>query len=296
MLDLKKKYLSFIKKQEIFGEYFYDKINQLNKFYLPLCNELFKKYRLKKKPLIVGLSGGQGSGKSTISKILQIILEVKFKLNVVCFSIDDFYKTASERKKMSKSIHSLFRTRGVPGTHDYKMLTNVFNYLTRKKFKTIRIPKFDKAIDDRSKVRYWQTIKKKPDIIIFEGWCVGARPQSIKELKKPLNSLEKEEDTNLTWRKKVNNELRTNYKKIYKLLDKKIYLKVPSFGYVLKWRLLQEKKLRMKLNKKKSMNNKEVKRFVMFYERITRKMVKDYKNNDVIMFIDKKHKIGSIKF
>jgi D-glycerate 3-kinase len=184
----------------------------------------------------------------------------------------------------------------VPGTHDYKMLTNVFNYLTRKKFKTIRIPKFDKAIDDRSKVRYWQTIKKKPDIIIFEGWCVGARPQSIKELKKPLNSLEKEEDTNLTWRKKVNNELRTNYKKIYKLLDKKIYLKVPSFGYVLKWRLLQEKKLRMKLNKKKSMNNKEVKRFVMFYERITRKMVKDYKNNDVIMFIDKKHKIGSIKF
>ena len=296
MLDLKKKYLSFIKKQEIFGEYFYDKINQLNKFYLPLCNELFKKYRLKKKPLIVGLSGGQGSGKSTISKILQIILEVKFKLNVVCFSIDDFYKTASERKKMSKSIHSLFRTRGVPGTHDYKMLTNVFNYLTRRKFKTIRIPKFDKAIDDRSKVRYWQTIKKKPDIIIFEGWCVGARPQSIKELKKPLNSLEKEEDTNLTWRKKVNNELRTNYKKIYKLLDKKIYLKVPSFGYVLKWRLLQEKKLRMKLNKKKSMNNKEVKRFVMFYERITRKMVKDYKNNDVIMFIDKKHKIGSIKF
>ena len=100
----------------------------------------------------------------------------------------------------------------------------------------------------------------------------------------------------MTWRKKVNNELRTNYKKIYKLLDKKIYLKVPSFGYVLKWRLLQEKKLRMKLNKKKSMNNKEVKRFVMFYERITRKMVKDYKNNDVIMFIDKKHKIGSIKF
>ena len=74
-------------------------------------------------------------------------------------------------------------------------------------------------------------VKKKPDII-FEGWCVGAKPQSLRELKKPINILEKEEDTKLTWRKKVNNELRTNYKKIYNLLDKKIYLKVPNFKYV----------------------------------------------------------------
>ena len=55
-----------------------------------------------------------------------------------------------------------------------------------------------------------------------------------KEFKKPINILEKEEDTKLTWRKKVNNELKTNYKKIYNLIDKSIYLKVPNFKYVLK--------------------------------------------------------------
>ena len=151
------------------------------------------------------------------------------------------------------------------------------------------------STDDRLNVRYWQQIRKKPDIIIFEGWCVGAKPQQYKELKEPLNILEKAEDTKLTWRKKVNNEMKTDYKKIYKLLDKKIYLKVPNFKYVLKWRLLQEKKLRLK-SKKKAMNNKQIRRFIMFYERITKNMAKDYKNNDAIVFIDKSHKIKSIKF
>ena len=142
---------------------------------------------------------------------------------------------------------------------------------------------------------HWLKIKKKPDIIIFEGWCVGAKPQSYKDLLKPINILEKIEDTKLTWRKKVNNELDTNYRKIYNLIDKKIYLKVPNFKYVLKWRLLQEKKLRVK-SKKKGMSDKQIKRFVMFYERVTKNMTKNYKKNDFVIIIDKSHKIKSIKF
>ncbi len=293
--NLKKKYLKFIKKQEISGELFHNKLIQLNKFFLPFCDKLFNLYKSKKRPFLLGLSGAQGSGKSTISQILKIIFHFRYNLNVVCFSIDDFYKTGSERKKMSKSIHPLFMTRGVPGTHDCKLLYKIIKILLNKKFNTIKIPKFDKSIDDRLSTKYWQKIKKKPDIIIFEGWCVGAKPQQSKELKKPINILEKFEDTKLTWRKKVNNEMKTDYKKIYKLLDKKIYLKVPNFKYVLKWRLLQEKKLRLK-SKKKAMNNKQIRRFIMFYERITKNMAKDYKNNDAIVFIDKSHKIKSIKF
>ena len=250
MSDLKKTYFKFIRSQETSGEKFNDKLRQLKNFYLPICDKLFKLYKSKNRTLLIGLSGSQGSGKSTISQILKIIFHSNFNLNVVSFSIDDFYKTSSERKKMSKSIHPLFMTRGVPGTHDSKMLYNTIKNLLKKRFKSIKIPKFDKSIDDRFKSKYWQMIKKKPDIIIFEGWCVGATPQPFKELKKPMNLLEKAEDTKLTWRKKVNNELKTNYKKIYNLLDKKIYLKVPNFKYVLKWRLLQEKKLRLKSKKK----------------------------------------------
>ena len=136
---------------------------------------------------------------------------------------------------------------------------------------------------------------KKPDIIIFEGWCVGAKPQKTKELKKPINVLEKVEDTKLTWRRKVNNELKTNYKKIYNLIDKKIYLKVPNFKYVLKWRLLQEKKLGLK-SKNKIMNNKQITRFIMFYERVTKNMLNNFQDNDFVIILDKKHKIKSIKF
>ena len=295
MSDLKKTYFKFIRSQETSGEKFNDKLRQLKNFYLPICDKLFKLYKSKNRTLLIGLSGSQGSGKSTISQILKIIFHSNFNLNVVSFSIDDFYKTSSERKKMSKSVHPLFMTRGVPGTHDSKMLYNTIKNLLKKRFKSIKIPKFDKSIDDRFKSKYWQMIKKKPDIIIFEGWCVGATPQPFKELKKPMNLLEKAEDTKLTWRKKVNNELKTNYKKIYNLLDKKIYLKVPNFKYVLKWRLLQEKKLRLK-SKKKAMTDKQIKRFIMFYERLTKNMTKEYKKNDTVIFIDESHKIKSIKF
>ena len=85
--------------------------------------------------------------------------------------------------------------------------------------------------------------KKKPDIVIFEGWCVGATPQKNKDLLAPINILEKEKDKKRIWRNKVNKELKKKYKKIFKLIDTYIFLKVPSFKYVYKWRLLQEKKL-----------------------------------------------------
>ena len=95
------------------------------------------------------MTGGQGSGKSTIAQILKIILKEGFKLNTVIFSIDDFYKTLKERKKMSLKVSPLFLTRGVPGTHDTKLLEKCIKALKSNKFNKIRIPKFDKSIDDR---------------------------------------------------------------------------------------------------------------------------------------------------
>ena len=49
---------------------------------------------------------------------------------------------------MSKNISPLFLTRGVPGTHDTKMLFNCIKNLKNNNLKNI-IPKFDKANDDR---------------------------------------------------------------------------------------------------------------------------------------------------
>lgn len=295
MSDLKKFYLGFLKKQSLKGEPFLNKLDQLNSFYLPLTNWIYKKYKKKDNTLVISLSGGQGSGKSTIAQILKLILIKNFKLKVTSFSLDDFYKTQQQRKRMSISIHPLFLTRGVPGTHDHKMLLNIIKKLLSLKFKSLKIPKFDKSKDDRFKKSMWQKVNSKPDIIIFEGWCIGAKPQSLNVLKKPTNHLEKNLDIKLTWRKKVNNELKTNYKKIFKFIDYKIFIKVPSFRYVFKWRKLQEKKLRLKF-RRKTMNNNEIKKFVMYYERITRQMIKNFNYFDAIINIDKKHRIKSVKY
>ena len=85
----KKKYLNFLRKQEILGEPFYDKIGQFNNFYIPITNNIYKNFKKKKDTLVIGLSGGQGSGKSTIAKILKLIIKLRFNLNIINFSIDD---------------------------------------------------------------------------------------------------------------------------------------------------------------------------------------------------------------
>ena len=119
---LKIRYLKFLKSQEVLSEPFRDKLGQLDNFYLPLSKKIYDNYSKDKKTKIIGLSGGQGAGKSTISGILKIILKEYFNLNTVIFSIDDFYKTLKERKKMSIKVSPLFLTRGVPGTHDTSLL------------------------------------------------------------------------------------------------------------------------------------------------------------------------------
>ena len=294
---IKKKYLKFLSSQEVMSEPFRDKLGQLNKFFLPICKMIEDDYLKKRKTRVIGLTGDQGTGKSTISNILKIILKEAHGLETVIFSIDDFYKTFSERKILSKKINTLFLTRGVPGTHDTEMLYKCIKNLKNKNFKKFMIPKFDKSSDNRSPKNKWLKIKKKPNIVIFEGWCVGVEAQKNKDLIIPINKLEKQRDKKKIWRKQVNLELKKKYKKIFNLIDKLIFLKVPSFKYVFKWRLLQEQKLRITSKGKKTMTAKEIKIFIMYYERLTKHMLKTLpRTADTVIGIDEKHRLRSIKF
>ena len=294
---LKKKYLSFLSSQEVQNEPFYDKLGQYKKFYIPICEKIYTDFKKNKKIKIIGLTGGQGAGKSTITQIIKLILNYKYNLNVAYFSIDDFYKTLKERKKLSKNIHKLFQTRGVPGTHDTKLLKKTFSDLTKKKFTPVLLPSFDKSKDDRAPKKKWKKINKQPHIIIFEGWCIGARSQKNKNLIKPINILEKKEDPKLIWRKKVNKELKNEYNKIFNKINRLIFLKVPNFECVYKWRLLQEKKLKLTSGGKKIMSAFQVRQFIMYYERITMQMLKDLTSKAyAVLYLDKKHRFSKIKF
>ena len=294
---IKSDYLKFLKKQEVAGKPIVDKIGKLNKFYLPLSEWLYSVYKKDNKIKIIGLSGGQGAGKSTITGILKFILKRKYGLNLCVFSIDDFYKTKAERKKMSKKVHPLFLTRGVPGTHDINLINRTIKQLKKQRFKTVLIPKFDKSMDDRSKKNKWQKIKKPPHLIIFEGWCVGAKHQKNTELKKPLNLIERKHDGDLIWRKTVNNSLKNHYKKLFNKIDRLVYLKAPNFNNIFEWRLLQEQKMKLTSKNKKTMSKSQIREFIMFYERITRDMMKNFSRiSDLTVFLDKSHRSKKIKF
>ena len=287
----------FIKSQETPKEKFKNKEKMIKSFLIPISFWIAKKAK-KNKPCIVGLSGGQGSGKTTISSIISIILRKYFKLNVFIISIDDFYKTRKERFLLSKRIHPALMTRGVPGTHDINMMLDFFKRVKGKKFRLLKLPKFNKAIDERYNKKLWHTLKKRPDVIIFEGWCVGAKPEKNSTLKKSVNSLEKFKDKKLTWRRYVNKQLKSKYKQLYDQLNCLLYIKSNNFSLLRKWRIKQEKKLMLKKkrsNKFKIMSDKEVINFMRTYQRVTQNMFKYVpKYASIILNLNSNHQIKSV--
>jgi len=152
--NVKEDYFKFLNKEKILGKSKAEKIKRLKKIYIPISFWIENKYKKKGETLILGFSGGQGSGKTTVSGILKIILKKFFKRKLHVSSIDDFYKTLNDRDKMSHKTHSLFKTRGVPGTHDINLVKKFFYFIKKKKFKKTKLPKFDKSIDDRLKKKY----------------------------------------------------------------------------------------------------------------------------------------------
>ena len=291
---VKKDCLKFIKSQETKADKFKNKERMIKSFLIPLCFWINKKAN-KTRPYFVGLAGGQGTGKTTISSLIRIILTKYFKLNVFRISIDDFYKTRKERINLSKRVHPMLLTRGVPGTHDINMMLNFFRKSKSKKFKRLKLPTFNKAIDDRYNKKKWYDLKKKPDVIIFEGWCVGAKSEKNITLNKAINSLERAKDQKKIWRKHVNHQLKSNYKNLYSQLNCLIYLKAKNFSLLQKWRLKQERKLWVKSKvKSKIMSRGDVLNFMQTYQRITQNMFRNMpKYASVIFNLNSNHQIKS---
>jgi len=293
---VKKDCLKFIKSQETQADKFKNKERMIKSFLIPLCFWINSKAD-KKKPYFVGLAGGQGTGKTTTSSLIKIILSKYFKLNVFRISIDDFYKTRKERISLSKRVHPMLLTRGVPGTHDINMMLNFFKKSKSKKFKRLKLPTFNKAIDDRFGKKHWYDLKKKPDVIIFEGWCVGAKSEKNDTLKRTINSMEKTKDQKQIWRKYVNDQLKTKYRKLYSQLNCLIYLKAKDFSLLQKWRLKQERKLWIKSKKSsntKIMSKQDVLSFMQTYQRVTQNMFRYMpKYASIIINLNSNHQIKS---
>jgi D-glycerate 3-kinase len=220
--------------------------------------------RPHRRPLVFGLCGSQGSGKSTLARALAH----RFPRTVV-LSLDDFYLTRAERMRLAHEVHPLLAVRGVPGTHDIGLACSVFAALDRGE--VVPLPRFDKATDDRVDPALWQLAPEEVDLVIFEGWCVGACPQPEAALEAAVNLLEKEEDPAAVWRRYVNAQLAGPYQRLFSRIDRLALLRAPDWQRVYAWRLQQEQELRRSgATGEGLMDEEEVRRFISYYERLTR--------------------------
>lgn len=219
-----------------------------------------------KRPLVVGLCGSQGSGKSTLAAALLPRLTAQ-GFRTAILSLDDLYLTATDRATLGETVHPLLRTRGVPGTHDIALAHRMGDALGRPG--TVQMPRFDKAADDRAAET--SPVEAPVDLILFEGWCVGARPEAPEALAEPVNALERNEDPDDRWRRFVNMSLAGTYRTLFDRIDRLILLAAPSFDVVHRWRTEQEDELRTRSPAGAAlMDAAAIAHFIQHYERLTR--------------------------
>ena len=234
-------------------------ISEIKDTYYKLFSQLHNKKTLM-------IAGSQGSGKSTLSLLIKTYFKKFYKKDVVILSIDDFYLSSFQREKLAIKLKTnLFHTRGVPCTHNLKLLIETVDKLKRNKF-PVYIPIFDKVTDNKKK--HNRKINK-ADLIILEGWCVGSKPIEPLYLKKNINDLEKISDPNMIWRTAYNQAL-VEYQKLFNKFNYYIFINLPDWKYVINWKYKQELNLRS-LSSDNHLK-KKLYQFIQYYEKLSKWM------------------------
>ncbi|KAI9474485.1 hypothetical protein LPJ78_001200 [Coemansia sp. RSA 989] len=227
--------------------------------------------------LVVGINGPQGSGKTTLVNELTYYLN-QMKLRTVGFSLDDIYLTNQEQRHLAQT-HSnpLLRYRGQPGTHDVDLGRSTLCGL--RDGRPTKIPGYDKSryggYGDRMPKHQWKQVSEAPDIVLFEGWCLGFRSLDSNEFACYLEQVHgdsplykysrKFDDDSLA---QINRNLPEYEQKLYPLIDAWVSLRVDDLDVIYRWRKQQEDDLAAQ--GKDCMSDKQledfVSRFMPLYE------------------------------
>lgn len=250
---------------------------------IPMAAWLIRAQNTLQRPLMLAIGGAQGSGKSTLASALGLVLERCFAVSPCVLSLDDFYRSRRERAALGRGLHPLLATRGVPGTHDVDLLAQTLDRLrTADKQDLIRLPVFDKHRDDQAPAQRQRLIAGRPSIVILEGWCLGARPQSTAELAIPQNELEAREDPDGRWRRYVNDQLAGPYQDLLSAMDYRFHMAAPDWESVSRWRWNQEQRLIRQLKDDYQgglQTPAAFERFMAHYQRLSQSLLDD-KGND----------------
>jgi len=246
------------------------------------------------RPLLAGLSGLQGSGKSTFARTLAR-RAAQQGARLVVLSLDDFYLARHARQRLARALHPLCATRGVPGTHDIDLLDDVLRALASAgPAMPARVPRFDKGRDTRLPPSRWRRIDHPPDIVLLEGWCVGVPAQAAAALVSPCNALERDEDIDGCWRRWANTQLADRYTTLWRRLQRLILLQAPDFRVVRAWRGEQERG-RLARAAPHALHGAALDRFLMHYERLSRHALRSLPGQaDLRIVLDHRRRVRAI--
>jgi D-glycerate 3-kinase len=264
----------------------------------PILAALAPALAAARRPLVVGLGGAQGAGKSTVAAALADALAAGGRRAAV-LSLDDLYLDRAARARLADTVHPLFATRGPPGTHDVALGAAVLDGLAAGA--PVALPRFDKAADAPRPPAEWPTVNAPGDasaaVVVFEGWCVGARPEPASALGRPVNALEAAEDPDGRWRRAVRAALGGAYQALWARVDVLAFLAAPGWDVVPGWRLEQERALAAAGGRGAGvMDAAGVARFVQYFERVTRHMLAELPARaDVTVRLDARRRVVGVE-
>lgn len=236
---------------------------------LPLSGWIAEKARERRR--VIAFGGPPGSGKSTLVRTLELLLADLHGMRAASFSLDDVYHTRARREELSREVHPLLATRGVPGTHDLDLAHWLLDELEfAGPDHVVWLPRFDKLADERAPRDAWRPIAFPPSLVLVDGWCWGAAPSSNTSLLTSVNAREAQHDADGTWRRHVRDQLAGPYARLFARAHHFVRLDSPNWETTLEWRVQQQLELRGLAGPASIEERKSLTSFLELFERVAR--------------------------
>ncbi|MBD1942113.1 glycerate kinase [Coleofasciculus sp. FACHB-712] len=261
--------------------------------WLPLATKLAQDRQQLGRPLIQGILGGQGTGKTTLGAVLTLILK-HLGNSTLSLSLDDLYKTYRDRLALRKQDPRLI-WRGPPGTHDIQLGLDVLDCLRQPSGQPIPVPRFDKSAWEGAGDRTQPEIVQNIDIILFEGWFVGVRPidpATFDNAPPPIVTAAER-----TFARDMNARLQ-DYVPLWERLDRLMMLYPVDYRLSVQWRRQAEHD--MIAAGKSGMTDSEIDEFVKYFwkslhpELFIKPLTRNPRTVDLVVEINPDHSPGDV--